>query len=103
MLLGDSQRLQNFRRAFFHRNGVVARGAILGDSFLIGSRVTIVVAAEAAGIIRVTQIVRVSSPGDLQIGEHVAAVNCGQAAAGVVDVAQSLGEDIRILRAVEIA
>ena len=56
----------------------MAQAAILRDGFLVGRQVRFVVAAEAARIVGVAEIVRVGSPGDLEIREHVALVDRGQ-------------------------
>ena len=64
----------------------MARAAILRDGFLVRRGVAVVVTAETAGIVGMAEIIRISSPGHLEIGEHVASVNREERLAGGLDL-----------------
>jgi hypothetical protein len=63
--------------------------------------VRLVVAAETAGIIGVAEIVRIGSPGDLEIGEYVSLIDRGQSYTCRLDFRALLGRDVRITLLVE--
>ena len=63
--------------------------------------VVAVVAAEAAGILLVADVVGMGSPGDFHEGEHVLAVEEVEFLSGSLHQRRFLGEDLGILAAVE--
>ena len=65
---------KHFGLGFFYGQQVVAGGAILRDAGGVFGYVVAVVAAEAAGILLVADVVGMGSPGDFHEGEHILAV-----------------------------
>src|ERR1700694_3361292 len=57
---------------------------------------TVVVAAEAARIVGMAEIIGVNSPGDLEIGKDVVAINGEQRLAGRLDIGGAFACDGRI-------
>src|SRR5579862_3801032 len=80
----NSQVNEDFRVWVIGGEQVVTRGTILGDILAgIGGRMRSVMAAKAAGEIRVPDVIGVGSPKHLHFREHVAIVNCHQRIAGL--------------------
>src|SRR5580658_1677170 len=59
----------------------ILRNGLLAGSFVVGGRVAVVMAAEAAGIVHVSKIVGIGSPGNFEIRKYVASINCHQSLA----------------------
>ncbi len=78
---------------FVNGQQVMAGGAVLGDAGSVFRGVVAVVAAEAAGIVHVADVVGMSSPGHLHVREHVLAVECDQFIAGRLDLLRLVGGD----------
>src|SRR5580658_4833238 len=88
---------ENLGFGFIDGEQVVAGGAILGNACAVLGRVAAVVAAEAAGIVHVANMVGVCSPFDLHIGKHVLAVEGYQLIAGGLDLRSFAGQNFRML------
>ena len=75
--------------------------AVLRDGLLVRSGVSVIVAAEAAGRIRVAEIIDVSSPSDFEIRKDIAAIDGSEGRAGGVDLALLRGRHVGVRSSVE--
>src|SRR5262245_10240243 len=71
----EPERFEYFRRCLFNRKRLMAGIAILSDRPAISGRMVAVVTAETSRKVRVTQIVRIRAPGDLQIRKNIAVID----------------------------
>src|ERR1700722_10341698 len=74
---------------------------VLSDGLLVRGRVILIVAAEAAWIIGMAQVVQIRSPSDLEVWEYVLPVNCKQRLGRGLNVLRALACDIRIFLLIE--
>ena len=79
----------------------MAGRAILGDAGAVFGHVVAIVAAEAAGILLVADVVGMSSPGDFHVREHILAVQTVQFLSGIFHERGFFGEDFGMLAAIE--
>lgn len=100
----DINRMNEFCYARTGRNvllglaeNIVADLAVLGNDLAVGGLVLVVVAAETAGSIEVTDVVRVRVPLDLHRREIVPLVNVFYAVNGLVDGRTLLLRDFRVV------
>ena len=99
----ETQRLQYPRRCFFDGERLVARVAVLRNSYLlIGRRVRSVMAAEAAREVGMAEIVGIRAPCDLQVRKYIPVVDRRDLAAGICDVLGAWGCNVRIALLIEI-
>ena len=76
---------------------IVAGGAIISDALPIFRVVVAVVAAEASGIIVMTEIIRMGSPSDLHESKDISAVNDDECLCSLVDLSSPAIPYLRIL------
>src|SRR6267142_2274482 len=75
----------------------MATVAILGDGLVIRGGVRAVMATETPGKIHVTEIVRIGAPGNLQIRENVAVINCKNGPASLQDIFRTMCVEVGIV------
>jgi len=81
----NSQIPQHLGLGLFHGKQVVAGRAVLRNAGAVFGRVAAVVAAEAAGIVHVADVVGMRPPGDFHVGEDILVVECSESFAGRLD------------------
>ena len=102
--ISDIDRMNEFRHALSGRDvllglveDVVTDLAILGNYLSIGALMFVVMAAETAGSIEVTDVVRVGAPLDFHLREIVLPVNELHVLHGLVDGRTLLLRDLRVV------
>ncbi len=95
--LVQAERLQDRGIGLFRGKHLMASVAILGDRLFFRGCVTVIVTPEAARIIHVPKIVRIGSPGNLQIREYIVSINGNQRLARKLDIIRALSPDVAIL------
>ena len=79
----------------------MAEITVLADRLLSCSGVAFIMTTEAAGVIGVTEIVRVCAPGDLQIREDISLVQSENLLGAAIYAVAVLAPEIRIFLLVE--
>src|ERR1700729_4281516 len=80
----------------------MAYATVLSDGLFVCGRVILIVAAEAALIIGMAQVVRICPPGNLEVREHVLPVDREQRLSRGLNVLGTLACNIRIFLPIEI-
>ena len=87
---------------FVHGQQVVAGGAILRDGLAVLCCVLAIVAAEAAGIAHVADVIGVRSPGDFHFGKHVGREDVTSPSPAAFTRCGLRGQHIRVFAAIEL-
>ena len=92
----DSQFLQNGRVRFLHSENVMAGVAILPDDPTVGTLRSSIVAAEAAGKVRMPHMIRIGAPGIIPFRKYIAEINGRRLLDNGVQESALLGINFRI-------